>query len=187
MPEARQESTRTKPLRTIAGKKASSAKPAIHPSFSQYQNAVQLMQEGKFDKAHALFEKLARDGAPELLERSRTYMVVCERNVQKKGLAFTSAEERYDYAVSQLNTGNYEDARDQFENLLKNNTLPDCAHYGLAVLNSITGQAEECLDHLHKAIELNVQLRIQARSDSDFIDMADDPRFTELLYPEIQA
>ncbi|MGH9588282.1 MAG: TPR end-of-group domain-containing protein [Acidobacteriaceae bacterium] len=175
-------------MRTITGgKKAPPAKPALHPSFSQYQNAVQLIQEGKFEKARVLFEKLTRDGAPELLERSRTYLAVCERNRQKNGLAFNSAEERYDYAVSLLNTGNYEDARDQFENLLKNNTLADCAHYGLAVLNSITGQAEECLDHLHRAIDLNSQCRIQARSDSDFIDMADDPRFTELLYPEIQA
>jgi tetratricopeptide (TPR) repeat protein len=187
MPEARQESAKAKPLRTIAGKKSPSAKPALHPSFAQYQSAVQLMQEGKFDKARALFEKLAHDGAPELLERSRTYMVVCERNGQKKGLAFSNAEERYDYAVSLLNTGNYEDARDQFESLLKSNTLADCAHYGLAILNSITGQAEECLDHLHKAIELNPRNRIQARSDTDFNDMADDPRFTELLYPEAQA
>jgi hypothetical protein len=32
---------------------------------------------------------------------------------------------------------------------------------------------------------LNARNRIQARSDSDFQDMADDPRFTELLYPEV--
>jgi len=38
------------------------------------------------------------------------------------------------------------------------------------------------LEHLAKAIELSPRNRIQARSDSDFQDMADDPRFTELLY-----
>jgi tetratricopeptide (TPR) repeat protein len=184
MPEGRQESAKAKPLRTLAGKKPQSAKPALHPSFAQYQSAVQLMQEGKFDKAHALFEKLIENGAPELIERSRTYLAVCVRQAQKKGLAFSNLEEQYDYAVSLLNTGNYEDARDQFESLLKKNSSADYAHYGLAILNSITGQAEECLDHLHKAIELNPQNRIQARSDSDFHDMADDPRFTELLYPE---
>jgi tetratricopeptide (TPR) repeat protein len=185
MPEARQESTKAKTIRSIAGKKAPSAKSApLHPSFAQYQTAVQLMQESKFEKARALFEKLAQNGAPEILERSRTYLAVCERHAQKTNLAFSSPEEQYDYAISLLNTGNYEDARDQFEGLLKKNTLPDYAHYGLAVLNSITGQAEECLDHLQKAIDLNAQNRIQARSDSDFIDMADDPRFTELLYPE---
>jgi tetratricopeptide (TPR) repeat protein len=185
MPEARQDSSKAKTLRTIIGKKAPSTKPApLHPSFAQYQSAVQLMQEGKFDRARALFEKLIQSGAPELLERSRTYLAVCERHAEKKGLSFSSPEEQYDYAISLLNTGNYEDARDNFEGLLKKNSLPDYAHYGLAILNSITGQAEECLDHLRQAIELNPQNRIQARSDSDFNDMADDPRFTELLYPE---
>jgi len=184
MPEARQESAKTKTSRTLAGKKSPSAKTAPHPSFAQYQSAVQLMQEGKFEKARALFEKLTQTGAPELLERSRTYLTVCERHAQKEGLAFANPEEQYDYAISLLNTGNYEDARDQFESLLKKNAAADYAHYGLSVLNSITGQAEECLDHLHTAIELNARNRIQARSDSDFTDMADDPRFTELLYPE---
>lgn len=145
---------------------------------------MQLLQEGKFEKARPLFEKLVHNGAPELLERSRTYLAVCERNGRKNGLAFSNPEERYDYAISLLNNGHYEDARDQFESLLKDDTLVDYAHYGLAILNSITGQAEECLDHLHKAIDLNPQNRIQARGDTDFNDMADDPRFTELLYPE---
>jgi tetratricopeptide (TPR) repeat protein len=184
MPEARQESAKAKASRALAAKKAPSKKSEIHPSFAQYQSAVQLLQEGKFDKARALFEKLGQSGAPELLERSRTYLVVCERQTQKKNLNFKDAEEQYDYAISLLNTGNYEDARDHFEGLLKKNSSADYAHYGLAILNSITGQAEDCLDHLHKAIELNARNRIQARSDTDFSDMADDPRFTELLYPE---
>ena len=38
---------------------------------------------------------------------------------------------------------------------------------------------------LARAIELNPRLRIQARTDPDFLDMVDDPRFTELLYPEV--
>ena len=184
MPEARQESAKTKASRTLAGKKTPSAKSAPHPSFTQYQNAVQFLQEGKFEKARALFEKLTQSGAPEVLERCRTYLAVCERHAQKKSLAFDTPEEQYDYAISLLNTGNYEDARDHFESLLKKTASADYAHYGLSVLNSITGQAEECLDHLREAIELNAQNRIQARSDTDFSDMADDPRFTELLYPE---
>lgn len=142
------------------------------------------MQEGKYDKARALFEKIMQDGAPEMLDRSRVYLVVCERHAAKISLTFASLEEQYDYAVSLLNQGQYEDARDQFDGLLKKNSDADYAHYGLAVLNSMTGQAEECLDHLARSIELNAQNRIQARSDADFSDMADDPRFTELLYPE---
>lgn len=184
MPEARQESAKSKTLRSASKKKAPTSKAAPHASFAQYQTAVQLMQEGKFEKARALFEKLTKDGAPELVERSRTYLAACLRLSQKQNLAFANHGEQYDYAVSLLNTGNYEDARDQFEVLLQKNPSADYAHYGLAILNSITGQAEECLDHLHRAIELNPRNRLQARSDADFNDMADDPRFTELLYPE---
>lgn len=184
MQEARQGNAKGRQLKSIAGKAKPTANPAHEQSLAHYQNAVQMMQEGKFEKARALFEKINYESAPELSERSRVYLSVCERHTQKASLVFASLEEQYDYAVSLLNTGNYEDARDQFENLLKKNAGADYAHYGLAVLNSITGQAEECLDHLAHAIELNPQNRIQARSDIDFNDMADDPRFTELLYPE---
>src|SRR5271154_1631692 len=184
MPDGRQDSAKAKQPRIIAGKSRPVSNPAHQQSLAHFQSAVQLMQEGKFEKARALFEKLSQDGAPELLERSRVYLVVCSRHVHKEGLTFATPEEQYDYAVSLLNTGNYEDARDQFDGLLNTNPDADYAHYGLAGLNSITGQAEECLDHLARAITLNPLNRIQARSDADFNDMADDPRFTELLYPE---
>jgi hypothetical protein len=38
---------------------------------------------------------------------------------------------------------------------------------------------------LSRAIELNPKNRVQARVDNDFQNMVDDPRFTELLYPEV--
>lgn len=151
----------------------------------EFQSAVQLMQQGKYDKARAAFEKLVREAPPEILERARVYRSVCERHCAEASLHFSSAEERYDYAVSLLNVGSWEEARDQFEAILTASPQADFAHYGMALLSSMTGQAEEALDHLGRAIELNAANRIQARSDPDFVDMADDPRFTELLYPEM--
>ena len=142
------------------------------------------MQEGKFEKARALFGKIADDGPPELLERARVYIVACDRNAKSTGRSFVNSEEKYDYAVSLLNTGYYEEAREQFEEILARTPAADYAYYGLAILESMTGHAENCLTNLARAIELKAHNRIQARSDSDFQDMADDPRFTELLYPE---
>jgi tetratricopeptide (TPR) repeat protein len=154
-------------------------------ALQEYQSALQLMQQGKYEKARAAFEKLVHDGPPEVLERSRVYITVCERNCKSDAREFASPEEQYDYAVSLLNAGSWEEARDQFEAILSSSSEADFAHYGMAVLSSMTGQAEEALDHLARAIELNPANRIQARSDPDFVDMADDPRFTELLYPEM--
>jgi len=184
MQEARDSSTARRSPRSPAAKSASPS--GENPRHLQdYQNALTLMQQGKFEKARALFEKLVRDGSPEILERSRVYLTVCQRNIVESSLSFKTADEQYDYAISLLNTGSFEEARDQFEAILAKVPNADFAHYGMALLSSMTGQAEEALEHLTRAIELNPSNRIQARSDPDFVDMADDPRFTELLYPEI--
>ncbi len=53
------------------------------------------------------------------------------------------------------------------------------------MLEAITGRVQDCLNNLARAIELNPKNRLQARVDNDFQNMVDDPRFTELLYPEV--
>jgi tetratricopeptide (TPR) repeat protein len=171
--------------RTIEGKGRPMPNALHQKALSDYQNALQWMHEGKFEKARAVFERLSQEGPVEILERSKVYLVACQRRAQQSGLTFDNTEEQYDYAISLLNTGFYEEARDQFLGILKTNPAADYAYYGLAILESMTGLAEPCLEHLAKAIELSPRNRIQARSDSDFQDMADDPRFTELLYPEV--
>ena len=74
---------------------------------------------------------------------------------------------------------------EQFERILATFPDTDFAYYGLAVLDSITGRTQDCLKNLTRAIEMNPRNRLQARADNDFQSMVDDPRFTELLYPEI--
>jgi tetratricopeptide (TPR) repeat protein len=177
--------TQKRTPKTIAGKMRPAVDPTHQKSLTEYQNALKFMQEGKFDKAKELFEALAANAAPELQERSRVYLAVCTRNAKKEARTFATPEEHYDYAISLLNTGFYDEAREQFETILKNHPTADYALYGLAVLESMTGQTEGCLEHLGHAIQINARNRIQARTDSDFQDMADDPRFTELLYPEM--
>lgn len=159
--------------------------PYSGPAFQQYQSAVQLLQQGKFDKALAAFEKLLPSAPPEILERCKMYIATCQRQLERPALAFDTPAERFDYAISQLNTGFYEEAREQLDAVVSEDPQADYAFYGLAVLDSITGHPQECLTNLAKAIELNSKNRLQARTDNDFQSMADDPRFTELLYPEV--
>jgi tetratricopeptide (TPR) repeat protein len=160
---------------------------ATHPdaaTLQHYQAALQLLQQTKFEKALVAFEKLLATAPPPLAERCRMYVTACHRELGKSKLEFASPEEQYDYAVSLLNTDYYEEARDQFLEILHGHPTADYALYGLAVLDAITGQVEECLEHLAQAIESNARNRLQARTDTDFQAMQDDPRFTELLYPE---
>ena len=184
MKEVHEKKATTK-VRTLAGHVKPSAAPGRAHILHHYESAMKLLQEGKVEKAKAAFEAMLQNDARDLTERVRMHLSACNRQINLRNISFSSHEERYDYAVSLVNTGYYEDAREHLEAILKGNAAADFAHYGLAVLESLTGRTEPCLEHLGEAIRLNPRSRIQARSDSDFQDMADDPRFTELLYPEI--
>jgi len=168
-----------------SGKSAGHSSTSTGPVYQHYMAAVQLLQQGKFEKALAAFEKILPNAPLELLDRCRMYSTTCRRQLDKRNLAFLTPEEHYDYAISQLNTGYYEEAREQFEGILHGHPGADYAFYGLALLDAITGRTQDCLGNLARAIELNPRNRLQARADNDFQSMADDPRFTELLYPEI--
>jgi tetratricopeptide (TPR) repeat protein len=170
---------------SAAAKSNGRSKAGAGPAFQHYQAAVQLVQQAKYQKALAAFEKLLPEAPPELQERCRMYISTCQRQLEKPALTFLTPEEHYDYAISQLNTGYYEEAREQFNSILSHYPTADYAYYGLAVLDSMTARIQDCLSNLARAIELNPRNRLQARVDNDFQNMVDDPRFTELLYPEI--
>jgi tetratricopeptide (TPR) repeat protein len=149
-----------------------------------YESALKLMQSGKYDKAHEAFNQMLATAPQDFADRIRMYIAACVSHVSQGKTEFRSHEERYDYAISLLNDGNYEDAREHFEEILLKNNAADYAFYGLALLSSLTGDTHKCLEHLTEAIRLNAQNRFQARLDSDFANVSDDPRFTDLLYPE---
>jgi len=157
--------------RTLAGSPQAIDAAARKQTLALYETALKLMQTGKFEKAH-------------IADRIRMYISACVAQISKGTATFETHEERYDYAISLLNHGHYEDAREHFCAILLQEKTADYAFYGLALLSSMTGDTNKCIDHLTEAIRLNAQYRFQARSDSDFDNVADDPRFTELLYPE---
>ena len=86
--------------------------------------------------------------------------------------------------VSLINIGDYVGAREHLEKLSKQVPKADYVAYGLAALDCLTGHAEDSLKNLARAITFNASLRFQARNDSDFQNLSEDPRFTELLYPD---
>ncbi|MBZ5566763.1 MAG: hypothetical protein LAN64_02810 [Acidobacteriia bacterium] len=163
--------------------------PVADPRYAQavenYQAGLKAMQEHKFEKAKALLQKVVAAGPRELADRAAVHLSSCNQRMAHASTTFKTPEEHYDYAVSLMNIGDYVGAREHLEKILKQNSKADYAVYGLAVLDCLTGHYENSLKGLAEAIILNPGNRFQARNDSDFQNLADDPRFTELIYPEV--
>lgn len=175
--------TAKQPVRTIQGDVLSQG-PSQAELLKQYEEAVTFMQKGNYTAAHPALEKLLKIAPPQLTDRIRMYLSACIAQAHKAPAQFSSPEEKFDYAISLLNNCDFEDAREHLDEIVAGQNDADYAFYGLAVLASMTGDSQTCLERLTEAIRLNGINRIHARSDSDFQGMADDPRFTELLYPE---
>jgi tetratricopeptide (TPR) repeat protein len=164
--------------------------PSSDPRFTQavqnYESGLKAMQAHKFDKAVVFLEKVVAGPSRELGDRAAVHLNTCKQQAARGDIAskFKSPEEHYDYAISLVNMGDYITAREHFDKLLKANPTKDFVWYGAAVLDCLTGHYPEALRALAESIRLNPANRFQARNDSDFNNLSEDPRFTELLYPE---
>jgi len=174
----------TKSAPHAPGKLAIADDPKYSQAVQNYESALKALQERKFDRAKAAFQKVLDGSSKELADRARVHMCACNQQLDRSPLQFTTTEEHYDYAVSLMNSGDYVAAREHLEKLQNKAGQLDYLLYGLAALDCLTGRVEDALRRLDEAIRTNPSLRFQARNDSDFQNLAEDPRFTELLYPD---
>ena len=166
-------------------KKSVAEDPRYAQALQSYEAGLRAMQEHKFDKAKPHFQKVLAGPSKELSDRASVHLNTCNQHLERStATQFKTSEEHFDYAVSLMNVGDYVTAREHLEKLLKQNAKADSVIYGLAALDCLTGHVEDSLKRLDEALRLNPQLRFQARNDSDFQNLAEDPRFTELLYPD---
>ena len=166
-------------------KKSLADDPRYTQALQSYEAGLRAMQEHKFDKAKPYFQKVVAGPARELVDRASVHLNTCNQHLERSAATqFKSTEEHFDYAVSLMNVGDYVTAREHLDKLLKQAPKADYVIYGLAALDCLTGHVEDSLRRLDEALRLSPQLRYQARNDSDFQNLAEDPRFTELLYPD---
>ena len=161
--------------------------PRFAQAVQNYEAGLKALQAHKYDKAKTHFEKVVAGPSPELADRAHVHLTTCNQQMTRISTNFKTAEEQFDYAVSLMNMGDYVSARENFDALTTKYPKLDYIWYGVAALNCLTGHFPEAITNLGEAIRLNPANRYQARNDSDFRNLADDPRFTELLYPDTSA
>jgi TolA-binding protein len=84
--EARSAAPSRKKTSVVAGKSDSHGRTGNDAAVQHYQAAVQLLQQGKYEKALVALEKLLPEAPVELQDRCRVYIVTCRRQMEKGSL-----------------------------------------------------------------------------------------------------
>jgi tetratricopeptide (TPR) repeat protein len=159
--------------------------PRVQAQLKQYEDAVVLFQQQKLLRARQELEKVAAGPSKELVDRARVHLRIIEQRLKPvQEQTPRSVEEHYQRGVAMMNLGRWDEAREFLLRAKKLAPKADHVIYALAVLDCLTGEAESAMENLKLAIQLRPENRYHARNDEDFAFLQEDPRFTELLYPE---
>ena len=159
--------------------------PAKQAQLKLYEEALKHFQEQKFSRAQQLLEKVLDGPSKELGDRAKVHMRICAQRLSKvPPPAAKTAEDHYTQGVTLMNLGRWDEAREHLDRAHKASPKADHIVYAMAALDCLTGEADSAMQNLKVAIQLRPENRYHARNDEDFAFLQEDPRFTELLYPE---
>src|SRR5580765_298316 len=159
--------------------------PRVQAQLKLYDEALGLFHQQKFAKAKQELEEVLKGPSKELADRARMHIKIAEQRMKPSAeLNPRTAEEHYQRGVGMMNIGRWDDARESLLKARKAAPKADHIHYALAALDCLTGEADSAMANLKVAIQLRAENRYHARNDEDFAFLQEDPRFTELLYPE---
>ena len=159
--------------------------PRVQQQLKQYEEAVRYFQQQKLHKAKQVLEKVIAGPSKELADRAQMHLRICEQRISRLPTPVVrSAEDHYQSGVAMMNLGRWDEAREHLLRARKMAPKADYIYYAMAALDCLTGEAESAMANLKAAIDLRPENRYHARNDEDFAFLQEDPRFTELLYPE---
>lgn len=186
-PASRVKSKKRKALKAARAKKPprQAVDPAVQQQLKRYDEALRYFNLLKFQKAKQSLEKVIAGPSHELADRARIHLRISEQRISRPTTpALRTSEDYYHQGIAMMNHGLWDSARDHLEKARKLAPKADYVYYALAALDCLTGEADLAMENLKTAIELRPENRYHARNDEDFAFLQEDPRFTELLYPE---
>ena len=159
--------------------------PAKQQQLKHYEEALGCFNQQKFQRAQQALERVLEGPSKELADRARVHLRICEQRISRlPAAAPKSAEDHYTQGVALMNLGRWDEAREHLDRARKAAPKADHIVYAMAALDCLTGEADSAMENLKVAIQLRPENRYHARNDEDFAFLQEDPRFTELLYPE---
>ena len=170
----------------MSSRKSAAPAPARRPNeaMERFEKAMKALGKREFDKARTLFDSLVEDHPQEqeLVERSRAYLALCERQLEKKP-AFRPRNftDLLGQGVFLHNKGEFDEALKLFRQAVDQQPKNEHALYCLAASAARAGDSAAALQALRSAIEASPATRAQARSDSDFDGLREEQGFQSLV------
>jgi tetratricopeptide (TPR) repeat protein len=154
-------------------------------ALEQYEAAMKFFVQQKFERAKGLLEKVCGGPSRELADRAAVHLNVCNQRLQEKRPVLRTSDDHYNAGIVQMNSGRFDEAEEHLQKALKleGGKTPH-VEYALAALHAMKNEVEPALVHLNAAIAGDGRYRLFARNDTDFKLLMEDPRFTEVIYPE---
>ena len=152
-----------------------------------FEKAVKAFGKKELDRAETLLSGLIEehDDQPDLVERARTYLAMCERLRGHSPARPKTFEEFLNYGVVLHNRGEFDEAVRYLKQATSREPRNEHALYCLAAAHSRAGEADDALKALRSAIHANPSSRTQARHDADFEPLRSEAEFVALVAPTL--
>lgn len=158
---------------------------ATQQQLKAYEEGVKQFQQQKFARAKQALERVLEGPNKELADRARVHLRISDQRLTRVSEpVLKGAEDHYNQGIAMMNLARWDDAREHLDRARKAAPKADHIVYAMAALDCLTGEADSSMENLKIAIQLRPENRYRARNDEDFAFLQEDPRFTELLYPE---
>jgi tetratricopeptide (TPR) repeat protein len=152
-----------------------------------FELAVQQFTKQNHEKAKALFEKLEGTTYPEVVDRARLYLRLCQQRLESSAPPLKTATDYYTLGVAELNSRNLNLAIEHLAKADKMQPKREHIRYALAAAYALQGNTEAAIEHLKAAIQLRPGNAYQARHDEDFQSLASHPVFRGLVRADASA
>lgn len=177
----------TRPHSQPTSAAAAPQRPERQPTYPEairvYERGIEALQRRAWAEAADRFRELMTrfPEERELHDRAQVYLRVCERELAAAAVEPRSNEERMVAATVALNAGDHRRTLELLQEVLRDDPASDLAEYMSAVVLAATGQREQAVARLRRAIELNAENRNLARQDSDLEALHEDEGFRRLM------
>jgi Flp pilus assembly protein TadD len=159
-------------------------RPGHADAVAIFERGMAAFHERDYSAAVAQFQALGTDhpSEPELQERARVYLTVCQRQLARPASPET-LQELLCAATVALNSGAFDEAERLLARVTRERPDHDHAHFMLALARTGRGAFLDALNALDRAIALNPENRLLALREPDLEPLRRVTGFDQAVHP----